>query len=373
MNKFIITNGKIILPGRVLEGGVLAVENGTIRDIAEKPGEYPGYEIIDAQRCYVSPGLVEMHIHGCSSFGFDEDDPQILDKTTAFLSERGINTFVPTIQCNEAALANLADGLERGGYGDRIPGVYIEGPFVNEKNRGGILPRHIRMPDMGYMEKLLEISRGHIKLMTVAPELKGCPDIYDLLYENGITLCLGHSHAELHQVPAFDDRKMDLTHLFNTMSPVSHKKTGLAMLPFINPHVYVEVNADLIHLNADIITMCHKHLNKDRLILITDAVASAGAPYGSYFYFKKEVVSDEHGVRYKDDNTMVGSNCLITEVVKRFMKVTGSPIYEAVGFATLNPCRLLGLDKSKGSIEIGKEADLVIFDEDFNVVKNLWM
>jgi N-acetylglucosamine-6-phosphate deacetylase len=155
------------------------------------------------------------------------------------------------------------------------------------------------------------------------------------------------------------------------MSPISHKKAGLALLPFMNDDVYFELNSDLIHVNEHIVRMCYNCLNHDRLILITDAVVSAGAEYGTYAYFGKEVKSDESGVRYTENGTLIGSNCLIPEVAKRFMRVTGAPVHEVVKFMSINPCRLLGIDEKRGSVEIGKEADLVIMDEEFNIKKNL--
>jgi len=371
MNKYVITNGKIILPDGILNESNLVVENGIIKEIIDKKKIYPDYELIDAGGGYVSPGFIEFHIHGCSNFGFEDDDAEILDKAVSFLNKKGINTFVPTIQCSESVLRNLAGLIEKSSYSGRIPGIYIEGPFVNINQKGGILPKHIKKPDTGYLEKLLGISNKHVKLMTIAPELEGSPEIVELLFESGIIPCLGHSSAELSDVSFINNRKVNITHLFNTMSPVSHKTAGLAMLPFINRNVYFELNSDLNHINEDVVRMCYNHLNHDRLILITDAVASAGADYGSYSYFGKEVISDKTGVRYKEEGTMVGSNSLITEVVKRFIQVTEAPIYEVVKFATYNPCKLLGIDDRKGSIAPGKEADLVIFDDDFNVLRNL--
>jgi len=164
--------------------------------------------------------------------------------------------------------------------------------------------------------------------------------------------------------------KRNITHLFNAMSGISHKTPGLAMLPFLDSDIYFELNSDGVHLDPEIIKMCYKNLNNNRLILITDAVVSAGIAHGTYQYYGNPIESGRRGVRYKENDILIGSNCLITNVVQNFIKITGAPIEQAVRFATYNPCQLLGIEHRKGSIEIGKEADLIIFDNDFNLIKN---
>jgi N-acetylglucosamine-6-phosphate deacetylase len=155
------------------------------------------------------------------------------------------------------------------------------------------------------------------------------------------------------------------------MSGISHKKSGLAMFPFIDRNTFFELNGDGIHLNDETIKMCYAHLNKEKLILISDAAVSAGLGYGEYTSYSKAIVSNENGVRYKENNLLIGSNLLVNDILKRFIRLTGAPLYEAVRFVSYNPCSLLGIEKSRGSIEPGKEADLILLDEHYNVIKNL--
>lgn len=259
----------------------------------------------------------------------------------------------------------LAEGESPSASG-RVVGLYVEGPFVSRERRGGILEETIRAPDLDYLELVMEETRGSLRLMTLAPELPGSNAVVERLVERGIIPCWGHSACTVDQVPRLNGSPSNVTHLFNGMSPVSHKEPGLAMLPFLDDEVYFELNADTVHLHPETIRLCHRHLNHDRMILISDAVVSAGRGPGEYRYFDRKVVSGDDGVRY-EDGTLIGSNCLIPEVVRRFVETTGCSIHEAVRMATLTPCRLLGIAGERGSIEVGKDADLVLFDDSFSV------
>jgi N-acetylglucosamine-6-phosphate deacetylase len=131
------------------------------------------------------------------------------------------------------------------------------------------------------------------------------------------------------------------------------------------------LNGDGVHVNDEAVKMCYHNLNKERLILTSDAVVSAGLEYGEYVSYSRAIVSNENGVRYKENNVLMGSNLLVNDIVKRFIGLTGAPVWEAVRCVSYNPCVLLGIDDRKGSIEPGKEADLILLDQDYNVIRNL--
>lgn len=373
MNSYIISNSRVIQRNQIIDNKFIIVENKKIIAITDKCDAYPTFPIIDANKCYCAPGLIEMHIHGCSTFGFEIPEEGILEKTAGFLAQQGVNTFVPTLQCDESTIAQLAGELDAdSSLQKKVPGLYIEGPFISTIKKGGIQEKHIRQPDYDYLKKLDELSKGYIKLMTIASELENSERIFNALPGFGIIPCFGHSNAELQEIPQFDDNEtVSITHLFNGMSPVSHQTTGLAMLPFVNRHIFFELNTDGIHLNRDSIAMCYFNLNRERLVLITDAVISAGLKQGEYTYYNKPVVSGENGVRYKHNDVLIGSNSLILDVIKNLIDITGAPVYEAIKFATANPAKLLGIDSYKGSIEVGKEADLILLDDELKVVRNL--
>ncbi len=372
MNRVIIKNGKIILPDRVVENGCVVMENGIIREIAEQYEPRGEEKWIDAEGNYVSPGFFDTHIHGAGHAVWEMPDEEAFRGICNFLISRGVTSFMPTILPNEDYIRSLVKNINAAPeFSENILGIYIEGPFVNPEKKGGINPEYIRKPDVDYLKRIIDLTEGKLKMMTVAPELEGIDGIIGYMTGKNIIPALGHSLASL-DVALTKTRAKNITHLFNAMSGISHKSPGLAALPFVNKDIFTELNGDGIHIDDQIIKMCFDHLNRDRLIFITDAVISAGLPYGNYFYdTDKPVISSERGVRYKDNDVLIGSSFLIPDVLRHLKKVTGGKMHELIKTVTLNPAKLLSVDKEYGSIEIGKKADIVIFDEDFVVHKVL--
>ncbi len=381
---------------RIKDGIIEAVEYGG------SPGAGPGHEasgaggptranepapVIDVRGACVVPGLVELHIHGCGEAGVEESvgRPEILEHTARFLSAYGINTFLPTLPCSEDAVGALAGILESNPkLRKRIPGIYVEGPFVNPDKRGGISPALIRKPDPGILDRIIDLGRGYIKMMTVAPELPGAERVIERLLEKDIVPCLGHSDCTAAEAlsimrraagrepeAAEEAARFNITHLFNGMSGLSHKRPGLAAVPFLEEECYFELNGDGIHVADEVLSIAHRHLRKDRMILISDAVVSAGLAYGDYSYFGNEVVSDEHGVRYAENGVLIGSNRLIPGVCSHFSRATGCSAAEVLAMVTENPRRLLGLGEN-WAVRPGMKADLVAIDDSFEVLFNFW-
>ncbi len=363
----IIKNGKVILHDRVAEGQTLVLEDGKIKELTENIKYSDADKIIDAKNSFVSAGFFDTHIHGASLYGFETNKQDEYSGICEILLANGITTILPTLICNETYIRNLVSNINSvPEFRDRIAGIYLEGPFVNLSKKGGIAPEYIRKPDLDYLKKIIDISDGLLRMMTIAPELDGIDDIIEQLLENDIIPCFGHSNASLGE--ALNKKGVrNITHLFNAMSGISHRNPGIAALPFVNRDIFVEVNGDGIHIDNNIIKMAYDNINRDNLIFITDAVVSAGKPYGEYVYDNKKVVSSERGVRYREDDTLIGSNDLIPDVLRNVADVTGGDVVDIIKTVTLNPAKLLGVDDVKGTIEPGKTADIVIFDEDFRI------
>ena len=368
----IIKNGKVILPERVVEGRCLIIENGIIKGLVGEEYQNDKYRVIDAGGNYVAPGFFDTHIHGAGHAVWENPDLKAFRGICDFLISRGITSFMPTILPNEDYIRSLVKNIDASPeFKENILGIYIEGPFVNPEKRGGINPKYIRKPDIDYLKKIIDLAEGKLRMMTVAPELEGIDRVIDFLINHDIIPSLGHSLASLDEALS-KTRVKNITHLFNAMSGISHKNPGLAALPFIRKDIFTEVNGDGIHIDDRIIKMCYDHLNRDKLIFITDAVISAGLPYGKYFYdTDKPVISSERGVRYTENDVLIGSSFLIPDVLRHLKKVTGGQWHELVKTVTLNPARLLSADNDKGSIEPGKKADIVIFDDDLRIRKVL--
>lgn len=396
---FCIGNGKIILPRTIIPAGAVVVRNGIISEVLPEIRNRSLSEdlpFFNVDGNYISPGLVEMHIHGCGMYGFEVAGPSELQKAAGFLASRGVSLFLPTLQPDEKALTfagtavralqkkrDTSKGLPPG---ISIPGLYVEGPFIHAQKRGGILPGLVHRPDPEFLKTLYASSQETIVLMTIAPEVENIASLIPAMLEKGIIPCLGHSDASVTEAEDFitalrqkqdsHNVKASITHLFNAMSPISHKRSGLAMVPFLGSQseLYVEINGDGVHLNDDILRFCYQNLDHDHIILISDAAITAGEALlqngeETLTYFGKPVVSGKGGVRYRDSGTLVGSNRLIPDVIKHFMKVTGAPLYDAVRFATLNPSKLLGIDHIRGSLEPGKIADIAVFNSEMKAIQ----
>jgi N-acetylglucosamine-6-phosphate deacetylase len=375
---YIIEGADLILPDAIMPHATLAVREGRIAHILAEhelssPLDLPdpAFErapLIHAADAFVAPSLVEMHVHGCGRWGFERiaGHEELLD-AAGFLEERGVGCFVPTILWDERALSSLvaailASGLPRGA----LPGIYLEGPFVNPAKRGGIQPENIRPADPSLARKILDAAQGLLKITTLSPELEGIGPINRIYQGAGVLVSLGHSDATLRSI-AIPGHPYSMTHLFNAMRGIDHRDGGLANLAFSQSPDYVEVNGDGIHVNATCLQLSARAIPSDSLILISDAVIGAGLPQGTYRYFEHDVVSTERGVRYADTDVLMGSNRLGMDIVRNFASQAGVPLWQAVRAMSLVPRRALGTAKDFGSIEIGKFADIFIWDKEMKI------
>ncbi len=372
-----VTNCRIIRGGKAEYGKTVKVRGGKIAAIENSSGEDDSggrSSVYDAKGNWLVPGFVELHIHGCGELSLEQEAEggQILHRMCRALQEYGVNTFLPTLQCNETVLARLgAELTENEALRERIPGLYIEGPFVHPDKRGGILEEHISPPNADRLKRLQDTARGTIKMMTIAPELPGADKLITVMEEEGIVPCFGHSTAAFSEgVTAAavyhrgSGHKVHITHLFNAMSPISHKEPGLAMLPFMSEDVTFELNGDGVHIHPDMLRFCWKHLPRKGMVLVSDAVVSAGNPPGEYSYFGKDVVSGEEGVRYRENGILIGSHLLLPRIAAVFAGITGAGPEEIIPLVTENPRRIVGGE--------GAFADLILVDDDFRLIHNFY-
>ena len=370
----ILSGGTFVLPDRLLERGILVIREGRIchignETLAEYLSSHPGdrdMAVVDCGGSYVAPRLVEMHIHGAFGIGFEsvggaEDILEVAKK----LEKRGVGCFVPTILWDEGAVGRLVDAIEASRLPpDIIPGIYIEGPFIDPKHRGGINLPQIEAPDGDLCRKIIETARGRLRIMALAPELPGVESLYPILRENGVLVSLGHSGASAGV--ALPPPPFSVTHLFNAMSGLDHRGGGgLVNIALAGVPEWTELNADGIHVNGSSMKAASRCIPTEHLILTSDAVVSAGLDYGIYRYFGKSVASNMNGVRYSETGTLIGSNKLGMQIVKSFMEATGVPLAAALASMSRTPGAALGFTAGGqgGSIEAGAKAELFIWDK----------
>ena len=379
----ILSGGTFVLPDRLLEGGILVVREGMIRHVGGESLE--GYlssnsgdrdlDVVDCGGSFVAPRLVEMHIHGAFGIGFEnvrgaEDILEVAKR----LEKRGVGCFVPTILWDEEAVGRLVDAIEASRLPtETIPGIYIEGPFIDPKHRGGINLPQIHAPDADLCRKIIDTAKGRLRIMALAPELPGIETLYPILRENGVLVSLGHSGASAGV--ALPPPPFSVTHLFNAMSGLDHRSGGggLVNIALAGVPSWTELNADGIHVNASSMKAASRCIPPERLILTSDAVVSAGLEYGDYRYFGKSVASGPNGARYSETGTLIGSNKLGMQIVKSFMAATGVPLAPAIASMSRSPGAALGFTTGGqgGSIEAGAKAELFIWDKTLTACRRL--
>lgn len=369
-----IQNGEVVLPDRSIRRGTVIVEKGRIVYAGKARKTPRGAVEFNAREGYVTPGLIDAHVHGAGLIGWEMCTSEGLQQFDATMLAHGIVRFVPTMMADEAVIARVADLLESASCADRVPGVYVEGPFISREKRGGVQEPYIRPVDLKYLERLQKLAVGRIRMMTFAPELEGAGELPAAMRKLGILPCVGHSMASAAQARAVCRRKkVCCTHLFNAMTGLDHHEPGLAAFALNMDGVYVELNADGTHVAPELLQVTYRAKAKDRIVLISDAVPSAGSPAGVYDYMNRRIRNTSRGVYYNDEGTLVGSRILLNQGVKRFMGFTGAPVHEAIAMATLNPAKMLGIARRTGSLEPGKLADLAVFSRDFGKTRAVFL
>lgn len=364
-----VVNGVILLPGGEVRGRALAFENGVISGIVDAPPR--GAEIIDAAGGSVAPGLVDVHIHGF--MGWDASNGRIdeLKDMSRQLVRWGTTAWLPTTmtlkwsaleRCFSAVRQAMSDSLSPDWRGAQVMGCHAEGPFISPKKKGAQDGECIQRPDIEKLRPWADV----VRLMTVAPEVEGALPFIRAASALGVTLSMGHTDATAAQALAGVEAGVThATHTFNAMTPLNHREPGAVGAALTDGRVYCELIADTFHVHPMLFGLMARQKG-ERLALITDSIQVAHLPDGPHDQSGQTVIVD--GIRCRfPDGTIAGSSLTLDLAVRNFRKHTGLPLHEVVNMASLYPARSVGIDDRKGSLEPGRDADILITDEDFNV------
>ena len=364
-----IVNGTILLPDGEIRGRALAIEGGRIAGIAERAPE--GAEILDAAGGIVAPGLIDVHCHGMMGWDATHGSVDELRRMSEQKAKWGTTAWLPTTMTApwdklERAYAAIRDARAQSRRADwngaEILGCHSEGPFINPKKKGAQPERAILAPDAERLRPWADV----IALMTVAPEMEGALECVRKTRDMGIRCTMGHTAATAAQALAGVDAGVtQSTHTFNAMTGLNHREPGVVGAALSDGRVYCELIADTFHVHPMLFGLMAK-LKGDHLVLITDSIEVAHLPDGTYDQAGETVVVN--GIRCQfPDGTIAGSCLTMDRAVRNFREHTGLPLWQVVSMASLNPARAIGVDDRKGSLEAGKDADVVIADRDFNV------
>jgi N-acetylglucosamine-6-phosphate deacetylase len=382
----LLAGGRVVTPQGVLSPGwirlaghlIEAVGSGHPPPPGPTPGSWPGsggLPVTDLRGAWVLPGFVDMHVHGGGGTSFCDGSSDDARRTVAFHRGHGTTTMLASLvtaplaelEARAAMLAGLAaDGV--------LAGLHLEGPFLSAARCGAQDPRHMLAPDVAVFERLRAAAAGHLRVITVAPELPGAAELIMAATRAGVIVAIGHTDATAEVASAaIDLGATHATHLFNGMRPLHHREPGAAGALLDRAEVSCEVIADGLHLHPAVIRMVARVAGSDRMVLITDAMAAAGMPDGVYRLGPLRVNVAGGVARLADPGgdlgaagAIAGSTATMAGVVRQAV-AAGLPVPDVAAAASTNPARVLGLGNRVGALRPGLEADLVICGDDFRL------
>lgn len=376
MSKYVIANGRIYTENETIEHGYILVEDGKITQITE--GEYQGdLTTIDVKGQHVLPGFIDIHMHG----GYGEDAMDASFEGLKHLSEsllsEGTTSFLATTMTQSddniiKALKNIVnyqaqqDALNAAS----IVGIHLEGPFISEYKVGAQNPAYVQRPSVEKVQQFQEIANNQIKVMTFAPEVEGADETLSTLHDQ-INFSIGHTVATFDEVnEAVAHGAKHVTHLYNAGTAFEHRNPGLSGAAWVNDELSTESIVDGIHSHPASVKIAYKQKGNKRFFLITDAMRAKGMPDGEYDLGGQNVVVKGSEARLTS-GALAGSILKMNEGLKNLIEFTGAPLDDLWRVTSLNQAIALKIEGEKGSIAIGKVADIVVVDDDIQVLTTI--
>ncbi|WP_309063450.1 N-acetylglucosamine-6-phosphate deacetylase [Streptomyces sp.] len=358
----VLTGARVVLPTGTVDDGRVIVD-GT-RIAATAPG---GAETLDASGHWLVPGFVDLHNHGGGGASFTSGTVGDVLKGIHTHRLHGTTTLVAsTVTGDTDFLARRAGLLAELAEQGEIAGIHFEGPFISPCRKGAHSEELLRDPEPAEVRKLIDAARGHARMVTLATELPGGLDSVRLLAEHGVIAAVGHTDATYEQtVQAIEAGATVATHLFNAMPPLGHRAPGPIAALLEDERVTVELINDGTHLHPAALRLAFRHAGAARVAFITDAMDAAGFGDGRYMLGPLEVEVADGVARLVEGGSIAGSTLTLDRAFRRAVTVDGLPVEDVVAALSANPARLLGMDDRIGSLEPGKDADLVVLDADF--------
>ena len=386
MKRFVLHDASVIFPYSISEHTSVIVEDGIIADICPSDNVDANEEIINCTGLYLSPGFVDIHVHGGGGYDFMDGTEEAIRGAINAHMKHGTTTIVPTtLTADDYDLASMFDAMRDICLSEKdaqtipyIPGVHLEGPYISPEMAGAQDPKYIRKPTEDDWLRIFMMSHGLIKIWTVAPELRGAISLCKRLRKEGVVFSAGHSSAKYSDVlSAIKAGYSMATHLYSSMSTITrengYRVPGLLEAALLHDEITAEIIADGKHLPAPLLKLVVKTKGVDKIVLVTDAMRGAGMPDGEYMLGSLkggQLVKVFDGIAHMPDGiSFAGSVATCDRLVRVMLNDAEVPLSEAVRMMTLNPSRELGIDKRKGSVEKGKEADIVLFDDNIEIEK----
>jgi N-acetylglucosamine-6-phosphate deacetylase len=370
---------RIITPEIVIPDGIICIEGTRILEVGRRnelrlpTGEFQEYHFTDR---VIVPGFIDLHVHGGGGHDFMEGTRDAVEVISRHLSRHGTTAYLATtVSASPIATIRAAENLGKlvgqGLGGAIMVGLHLEGPFISEAKKGVHPPAFLRNPSIRIFDELLKMSANTIKLVTLAPELEGALEFIKSVRSRGIHVSLGHSNATFEETLwAVELGASQATHSFNAMRDFNHREPGILGAILTDGRVWAEIIADGVHVHPAVIDILIRCKGAHKTLLITDAITATGMPDGQY-KLGELTVKVVQGVCRNTDGNLAGSTLTQDQALRNVIQWSKTPLEEAVLMCTLNPAQAIGIDSSKGSLEPGKDADLVVLDQNLEIQATL--
>lgn len=369
-----IIKGDVILPDRILSKGVVEIEGERISDIyAQSDRTWNGRSyFLDYSNHYISPGFIDLHIHGAHGRDFMDADMESFNIIGGHLARTGVTGFLATTLSSPlVSILKVIDTLKKSQMYPLVSkplGVHIEGPFLNVKQCGAQNTEFIRGITEEDIQILIEATQRLKTIMTLAPEVKDNMRFIQTLKENGIVVAIGHSDASYAETLEGVRAGISYaTHLFNGMPEFHHRDPGVVGAVLESQNVTVELICDGIHVHPSSVRLVLDRKRPESVCLITDSILAAGLGDGDYILGDLEITAKGSETRLRKSNALAGSVLTMNKAVKNVLEWTDLSLCQIVHMASLNPARVIGMDPEMGSITKGKYANLTVFDKNFQI------
>jgi len=349
---------------------MVTIEDGHIHAISQREnGDLPeGSGVLDFPGSILAPAFFDVHFHGAAGHDVMEATPAALEKIGAFLASHGTGSFLATtvtagLDATLKAVSGLAKLIEKPAVeGQARPiGIHLEGPFLSHAKRGVQPAEHLLAPDIATFEKLFEAGEGHVRLMTLAPELPGAAELAAHATSRGVRISIGHSNATAAETRStIAAGAVSATHTFNAMRPLDHREPGILGTVLTTDSLFAELICDGIHNAREMARLWWHAKGESRGILITDAMSAAGMPDGTY-QLGGFAVQVEKG-RATANGVLAGSVLTLDRALANFVEFTGATVEQGLHLLTANPARMTGMTEHTGTVEVGLPANVVAID-----------
>lgn len=366
----LIKNCNIIYLDKIEKGSVL-VENGKIKEI--NPSNVNDTEVIDAEGLYLSPGFIDVHIHGAGGCDTMDGTVESINTIAKTIVQHGTTSFTPTTMTVAAedirkSMEVIKKLKEEGTEGANVLGAHLEGPFISPKAIGAQNPNFLLAPSVENYNKIVGDYSDAVVSITMAPEVEGAKELIKYLSDNGVTVSMGHTKATYDEaIEGIKCGACHSTHLYNAMTPFTHREPGVVGATF-DTDITTETISDGIHISYPALRTAYKQKGTDKVLLVSDAMEACGMPDGQYSLGGQDVIVKNGAARLLD-GTLAGSVLTLDKAVKNIYSNSNYPLNEVVRMATYNGAKHCHVEDHKGLIKEGYDADLILFNEDIEIQK----